>query len=44
VRRYLDELDVSSLGSQIDAVAELAGEDESYRSAVDAGRHLLAKD
>ena len=42
VRRYLDELDASSIVSQIDAVAELANDDESVRSAVGAARRLLA--
>jgi len=44
VRRYLDELDGSSLVSQIDAVAEIANEDESARSAVDSGHSLLAEE
>jgi hypothetical protein len=44
VRRYLDELDVSSLVSEIDAVVDRANEDESARSAVDAGHRLLAKE
>ncbi len=44
VRHYLDELDESSLVSQIDAAAEVANEDGSVRSAVDAGRRLLAED
>ncbi|MDA8184918.1 MAG: ribbon-helix-helix protein, CopG family [Acidimicrobiales bacterium] len=42
VRHYLDELDEFSLVSQIDAVAELANEDGSARTAVDAGRRLIA--
>lgn len=41
VRRYLEELDGSSLVSQIDSVAEIANADESARSAVDAGHSLL---
>jgi metal-responsive CopG/Arc/MetJ family transcriptional regulator len=42
VRRYLADLDESSLVSQIDAVADLANEDESARTAVDAGHRRIA--
>jgi metal-responsive CopG/Arc/MetJ family transcriptional regulator len=44
VRRYLEELDESSLVSQIDAIATSVDEDGSSRAAVDAGRRLLTDD
>lgn len=44
VRRYIDDLDESSVVSQIDAVAESVNDDESGRAAVDASRRLLADD
>jgi hypothetical protein len=41
--RYLDELDAESLTHQIDeAVAALAGRDDSGEQAVAAGRRVLA--
>ena len=40
-RHYIDELDVQSLTSRIDAAIDLVGEDESSRTAVSTGRRLL---
>jgi len=44
VRHYLDELDESSLVSQIDAVADVANEDKAARAAVGAGHRLFAEE
>jgi predicted DNA-binding protein len=42
--RYLDELDASSLTSQIDeAISQAGGTDDSSRAAVDSGRDRLFK-
>ena len=43
VRRYLEELDESSLVEQIDAVADMANTDDAGRAAVAAGRALVTK-
>ena len=41
-RRYLDELAVQSLTSQIDQALQAAGDDDSSSAATAAGRRLLA--
>jgi metal-responsive CopG/Arc/MetJ family transcriptional regulator len=43
LRRFLDDLDASSLVARIDAAAEVANADESARQAVDAGRRVLGR-
>jgi hypothetical protein len=40
-RRYIEELDASSLTERIDAALALAGSDESSRAAMLAGRRAL---
>jgi metal-responsive CopG/Arc/MetJ family transcriptional regulator len=43
-QHYLDQLDAESLTDRINAALELAGDDDTSRAAVDAGRRRLAAD